>query len=202
MTYFKLPIIAVLIFSFASPAIADESEIIVKLRETIQKAFVKVEAVIFKKEEVPKPVVPTKCECNGTGFITHGDGHKTPCPNYPGCTKGAGQVLPKAKVEVPKAQPAPKLNAYIEMYSADWCAPCRQWKNSKTKDGLSVMDGLVKSGWTVKVWNIDSPKTPSNKREKYSTVPTFEVYIDGNLDVVEGFLTPAKLNELKAKYNK
>ena len=27
-----------------------------------------------------------------------------------------------------------------------------------------------------------------------------EVYIDGNLDVVEGFLTPAKLNELKAKY--
>jgi hypothetical protein len=23
--------------------------------------------------------------CNGTGFITHGDGHKTPCPCPPDC---------------------------------------------------------------------------------------------------------------------
>lgn len=202
MKYYKLPVITILIFSFTSPVFGDESEIITKLRDTIQNAFVKVEAVIFKKDEAPKPIVPTKCECNGTGFITHGDGHKTPCPNYPGCTKGTGQVLPRAKIEAPKVQPATKLNAYIEMYSASWCSPCRQWKNSKTKDGLSVMDGLIKSGWKVKVWDIDNPETPRDKKEKYSIVPTFEVYIDGNLDIVTGFLTPAKLNELKAKYNK
>ena len=23
--------------------------------------------------------------CNGTGFVTHGDGHKTPCPCPPDC---------------------------------------------------------------------------------------------------------------------
>jgi hypothetical protein len=28
-----------------------------------------------------KQVAPkTECECKGTGTITHGDGHKTPCP--------------------------------------------------------------------------------------------------------------------------
>lgn len=195
MTYFKLPIITALIFSFASPALADESEVIVKLRETIQKAFVKVEAVIFKKEDAPKPVVPTKCECNGTGFITHGDGHKTPCPNYPGCTKGAGQVLPKAVIEVPKVQPAQKLNAYIEMYSLTTCGPCNQWKDL-------LKDKLVKSGWTVKVWEADRGETPRDKREKYSRFPAFEVYIDGNMDVVNGFLTVEKLEQLKKKYNK
>jgi hypothetical protein len=34
----------------------------------------------------PKPT-PDKCcgECKGTGFITHGDGHRTPCPCPPTC---------------------------------------------------------------------------------------------------------------------
>jgi hypothetical protein len=208
MTFYNIRLVTIaLIFSFASPALADESEIIVKLRDTIKKAFVKVEAIVFKKEDAPKPVIPVKCECNGTGYITHGDGHKTACPNYPDCTKGTGKVAPKVTIDVPKVQPkvepAPvKLNAYIEMYSASWCAPCKQWKYQKTRDGLSVMDGLTKSGWTIQVWDVDSPKTPLDKRKKYSKVPTFEVYIDGNLDVVEGFLTPTKLNELKAKYNR
>lgn len=32
-------------------------------------------------------VAPQKCceGCKGTGFITHGDGHKTPCPCPPDC---------------------------------------------------------------------------------------------------------------------
>jgi len=40
---------------------------------------------------VPQPgPSPAKCfRCNGTGWITHGDGHKTPCPD---CQEGsAGQ---------------------------------------------------------------------------------------------------------------
>ena len=36
---------------------------------------------------------PGKCcgECKGTGFITHGDGHRTPCPCPPGCTCKGGK---------------------------------------------------------------------------------------------------------------
>lgn len=50
-----------------------------------KKAFDEAEAKIFI---VPKPPVvvipmedpdPAKCICKGTGIITHGDGHKTPC---------------------------------------------------------------------------------------------------------------------------
>lgn len=36
----------------------------------------------------PKPT-PGKCtECNGTGWIVHGDGHRTRCPCGIGCTTG------------------------------------------------------------------------------------------------------------------
>jgi len=183
----------------SSPVIADESEVITKLRETIKQAFVKVEDIVFKKDVVPKPVVLVKCECKGTGFITHGDGHKTPCPNYPGCTKGTGQVAPKVTVELPrvevivetpkvvKPEPAPtKLNAHIKMYSLQNCAPCKLWKGT-------MKDRLIKSGWTVEVDEFGS---------KYSMFPTFEVFIDGKMDVVKGFLTGEKLGEIKAKYGK
>jgi hypothetical protein len=38
----------------------------------------------------PKPPAPGKCQdCNGTGWITHGDGHKTRCPcGAVGCLDG------------------------------------------------------------------------------------------------------------------
>lgn len=38
----------------------------------------------------PKPPAPGKCtDCNGTGWITHGDGHKTRCPcGAVGCQDG------------------------------------------------------------------------------------------------------------------
>ena len=50
-----------------------------------KKAFDEAESKIFF---VPKPPVvvipmedpdPAKCICKGSGIITHGDGHKTPC---------------------------------------------------------------------------------------------------------------------------
>lgn len=35
----------------------------------------------------PTPPKPGECcsGCKGTGFITHGDGHRTPCPCPPSC---------------------------------------------------------------------------------------------------------------------
>lgn len=43
----------------------------------------------------PKPT-PAKCQdCNGTGWITHGDGHRTKCPcGAAGCPDG--KCVPKA----------------------------------------------------------------------------------------------------------
>ena len=37
--------------------------------------------------DVPAPPAPERCpRCNGSGWITHGDGHKTPCPD---CQNGS-----------------------------------------------------------------------------------------------------------------
>jgi len=37
-------------------------------------------AFLVNEDEVPKDNDVTECDCNGDGVLTHGDGHKTPCP--------------------------------------------------------------------------------------------------------------------------
>jgi hypothetical protein len=37
----------------------------------------------------PKPPAPARCDqCNGTGYIVHGDGHRTVCPCRSSCPDG------------------------------------------------------------------------------------------------------------------
>ena len=47
-----------------------------------------VDLAIATMDEAPQPgPSPAKCSrCNGTGWITHGDGHRTPCPD---CQEGS-----------------------------------------------------------------------------------------------------------------
>ena len=54
-----------------------------------KQAFVKAEEEVLKPEPdpditpVPEPNPDAKkCPCKGSGWITHGDGHKTPCPYH------------------------------------------------------------------------------------------------------------------------
>lgn len=197
------------------PVLGEESESILKLRQMIKDALTIVEPLVFKKEGTPIVVpvpapVPGKCpDCKGTGFITHGDGHKTSCPKYPGCTKGAGEKpktevitegktevkieTPKAKIEVktpivvketPKIIKSAPLNAYIKMYSIPLCIPCATWKRN-------MLDRLVMNGWTVEVDDTGS---------KYSRFPVFEVYINGNMEVVHGYMDAGELQRIKNKF--
>lgn len=71
-----------------------------QMQIVISDAFDKSEIAILEKD--PDIVVPdgpnpdvTKCPCKGTGFITHGDGHKTPCPYH-----GKGQEESKTPNEL------------------------------------------------------------------------------------------------------
>ena len=217
--------------SIYTPVLGEESESILKLRQMVKDALATVEPIVFKKDvgpivvPVPTPA-PTQCpDCKGTGFITHGDGHKTPCPKWPGCTKKTGEVSKTIKSEVPKtivkvetprvkveinsspivkSSPEVKtspivksetvvkseiiksvpLNAYIKMYSIPLCIPCAAWKRN-------MLGNLVKNGWTVEVDDTGS---------KYSRFPTFEVYINGNKEVVNGYLTSEQLQTIKEKY--
>jgi len=51
----------------------------------------------YKEPETPK----TECECKGTGTITHGDGHKTPCP-YVNPATGKCEFGKEVKTETPE----------------------------------------------------------------------------------------------------
>jgi hypothetical protein len=57
-----------------------------------KRAFDEAEAKIFTTPKPPVVIIPmedpdpAKCICKGTGIITHGDGHKTPC-QYHGVNK-------------------------------------------------------------------------------------------------------------------
>jgi hypothetical protein len=59
-----------------------------QMQIVISEAFDLSEVAILKKDpdDVPKPLGPDpdpkKCVCKGTGVITHGDGHKSPCPYH------------------------------------------------------------------------------------------------------------------------
>lgn len=52
----------------------------------------------------PEPQPPGKCceDCRGTGWIVHGDGHRTPCPCPPECACKQPRAEP-----VPAAPPTP-----------------------------------------------------------------------------------------------
>jgi hypothetical protein len=170
MQFFKKLTQTTLIFLLLIPqGFAEESQLVKDLRDTIKKAFVVVENKLFPNKpdiKPDKPVVPVKCECNGTGYITHGDGHKTPCPDYPGCTKGAGQKPVEIK---PVVKPVLK-NAVIEVYSSERCPPCALFKRQ-------MLQSLRDNGWTV---------TVTEQPMGYPT-PTFKVWVNGQNELFTGY---------------
>ena len=71
-------------------------------------------------------------QCDGSGYITHGDGHRTPCPGCPAC-KGKDEKEPVA------ADIEPEYNVYH--FGAKWCGPCQQmikntWPDEKMVEFL------------------------------------------------------------------
>ncbi len=78
-------------------------------------------AVMQSTDTVPDE--DEKAICDGSGFITHGDGHRTPCPGCSACGKGSVSVLVEEPIveEVVAVVPA---DIMIYYFGADWCSPC------------------------------------------------------------------------------
>lgn len=64
------------------------STLVVKANDALDQA----EKKYIVKDQKPEPNTPTKCQCNGTKEIVHGDGHKTPCTCSPCECKKPGQA--------------------------------------------------------------------------------------------------------------
>jgi hypothetical protein len=76
-------IISVLVWLSADPAAIDRESPRAAAAVSAARASLAVEA---PPEPAPTPKPETCCsDCGGTGMITHGDGHRTPCPCPASC---------------------------------------------------------------------------------------------------------------------
>lgn len=67
--------------------------------------------------------------CDGSGWITHGDGHRTPCPGCKACKPDGDK--PNQKIEEPKIEVS---NILTYHFGAEWCAPCQLMKRDTWGD--------------------------------------------------------------------
>ena len=95
INFCKLTLFFVLILSPVS-CFAQESKPVIEIRKVVVEAINKVEKMLLGDSVRPEPKPEPQCPCNGTGFITHGDGHRTPCICPPGqckCKRGDRQPI-------------------------------------------------------------------------------------------------------------
>jgi len=113
----------------------------------------------------------TKCECGGTRQLTHGDGHKTPCPCDPcdcvkvasdagscpcGCSEENCGCSEKKSTELPSeptvAEPIETIaDRYaILKFTATWCGPCQTWDRQEAPK-------LEAKNITIERYDYDSP---------------------------------------------
>ena len=85
-----------------------------------------------------KPFAPDEEDeaeiCDGSGWITHGDGHKTECPGCAACKNKDTESQESKAVDI-------ESEYYVYHFGAKWCGPCERlksqtWKNKEVKDFL------------------------------------------------------------------
>lgn len=111
------------------------------------------------------PVDNISEECDGSGFITHGDGHRTPCPGCKACKKPDTQMQQTADL--------PKPKYYLYHFGADWCVPCEKMKK-ETWNSQAVKDYLEKNN--INLLFLDDAKD-SKELFKYYDIKMYPTII-------------------------
>lgn len=127
-------LIAMALLVVGCSPILDEDQVLTNFRPYISTNMAK--AVM--KDNTPDEVDPVDEKCDGSGWITHGDGHKTPCPGCPNCKDTQKQ----------KADTSAKSKYVIYHFGAEWCSPCKQmksrtWSNSIVKKTIKEEDAKL-----------------------------------------------------------
>lgn len=136
------------------------------LHEEIKSAFNEAEAK-FLKTDVPDEVIDgphpdvSKCACKGTGVITHGDGHTTPCPYHAKTEVFESEVKPVIERKDRPKNSASKSHYKILIFTAEWCNPCVQM-SQEIKKSLKDTDIEISNLSTADIKFIDVDK-PENK---------------------------------------
>jgi len=138
-------------------------------------------AKIILESEKPTPVVPDDDDsvegCDGSGWITHGDGHRTPCP---GCDK------------CQKKSMATDIQYYVYHLGAEWCGPCIKLKRDVWADeGLRELMG--ENGAKLFIFDVDNKDHKKMfdyyKVKLYPTIIVVDKNTGEVLNRFEGFRT-------------
>jgi thiol-disulfide isomerase/thioredoxin len=133
--------------------------------------------------------------CDGSGWITHGDGHRTPCPGCKackpdgdigktptsvletGCTCGCGKDECQCKdgscqkTEEPKQEVS---NILVYHFGAEWCTPCQRMKRD-TWGNPSLKKFMADNGIQIHYKDFDTAK--DKEYFTYYRVTTFPTVI-------------------------
>ena len=130
--------------------------------------------------------------CDGSGWVTHGDGHRTPCPGCKACkpdgdkpdsaletrcTCGCGKDEcqckdgSRQKAEEPKQEVS---NILVYHFGAEWCAPCQSMKRD-TWGNPTLKEFMADNG--VKIYYKDFDTASDKEFFNYYRVTTFPTVI-------------------------
>lgn len=154
--------------SFVNSANADEQSD--KFRAYISTRLAK--AVLSNDVVTPDEVEE---QCDGSGWITHGDGHRTECP---GCSACLNDSEPLAA-----AEETHEYNLYH--FGAEWCGPCQQMK-SETWSSDEMKKYLEDKN--TKLYILDSDNDDHKKFFSYYQISSYPTVILLKSDELERVL--------------
>lgn len=121
-----------------------------------------------------------KCPCKGSGQITHGDGHQTPCPYH------SKQEQPEAKGKETEKEEIKELDRFktkqIIWLTAKWCKPCEQFKTTEVPQ-LEACKWLIENSKEAHIRIIDIDENPE-LYERYGNskgIPQFILFEKGKI---------------------
>lgn len=151
-------------------------------------------------QEETKPDEDNQELCDGSGWITHGDGHKTECPGCSACKNNEPNVEPSEEVcqcgcgkkgckcqESGECTPTEQAVAedpvyYIYHFGAEWCAPCQQMKKETWED--KAVKDLIKNR-KGKLFIYDADKEEDKEFFKFYGVKRYPTVIIVEVDNLE-----------------
>ena len=134
-------------------------------------------AKVVSSSNVDPVIIPDNKElCDGSGWITHGDGHKTECPGCEACKPdGDKSASTSKKKEKEDAEYSEEGKFLVYHMGASWCGPCKTmirnvWNQEDVKKKIEESD--------AKLFLLDSTKKEDKKyfsKFKIKTYPTLVI---------------------------